>query len=58
MKIIGSKQLLDVLKTHKGSVKMQKCLDNLSPNDISYIIENIKDRFSELMINQYGNYFC
>ncbi len=46
------------VKTHGGSVKMQKFVDKCSFNDLNIIVEEIKDDFASIMTEKYGNYFC
>lgn len=41
--------LVEILKTHSGSVKMQKQIANASFNDINMMIEEIKGDFAALM---------
>lgn len=51
-------KLVEVLKTHKGSMQMQSFIKRSSFNNLNMIIEEIKGDFGKLMIDQYGNYFC
>lgn len=37
---------------------LQKYLDKISPEAINYIIKMISNKFSKLMTDTYGNYFC
>jgi hypothetical protein len=51
-------KLVEILKTHKGSMQMQSFIKRASFNNLNTIIEEIKSEFGKLMIDQYGNYFC
>jgi hypothetical protein len=51
-------KLVEILKTHKGSMQMQNFIKRASFNNLNTIIEEIKNDFGKLMIDQYGNYFC
>ena len=48
----------EFVKTQKGSRILQKLLNKILPNELDLILEKIKDNFSDLMTDTYGNYFC
>lgn len=50
--------LVDYLRSQKGSRHMQEYLKKAPINSISLIIERIKGDFGKLMADSYGNYFC
>lgn len=41
-----------------GSRVMQNCLLKTSKDIIIKIFNEIKDNFCDMIVNQYGNYFC
>jgi hypothetical protein len=45
-------------RSQKGSRILQKLLDKILPEELDIILEKIKKRFTELMTDVYGNYFC
>lgn len=51
-------EIVDYLKSQKGSRHMQDYLKKASISNINVIIEKIKDDFGNLMADSYGNYFC
>jgi hypothetical protein len=36
---------------------LQKHLNNISPENLNYLLEKLKESFKDLMNNIYGNYF-
>jgi hypothetical protein len=50
--------LWEYAKTQKGSRNLQKLLNKIQPESLDEILEKLKNNFPELMIDNYGNYFC
>ncbi len=44
--------------SQKGSRNLQKLLNKILPHELDVILEKIKEHFSFLMTDTYGNYFC
>lgn len=51
-------EMMKLLFTQRGSRQMQEMLPRLSINSLNLIVEKIKDRVWELMMDPYANYFC
>ena len=51
-------KIVELLKTHKGSLHMQNYIKKASMANLNVIIESIKDDFGKLMTDSYANYFC
>lgn len=41
-----------------GSKQLQKLLSRASPDFVEFAIEEVMYHMHELMVDQYGNYFC
>lgn len=44
--------------SQKGSRNLQKLLNKILPHELDIILDKIKEHFSFLMTDTYGNYFC
>lgn len=44
--------------TKQGSKDMQKIIERALPNLIEQIVNEIRPLLAEVLIDQYGNYFC
>ncbi len=44
--------------SQKGSRNLQKLLNKILPQELNVILQKVKDHFSFLMTDTYGNYFC
>jgi hypothetical protein len=51
-------KIFKILITQNGSRVLQKCLKRTSQDVLSNILEEIKFRVHELMVDPYANYFC
>lgn len=50
-------ELVDYIRTQKGSRNLQKFLNNISSESIKLIFIKLNNRFTELLVDIYGNYF-
>lgn len=50
--------LWEYAKKQKGSRNLQKLLDKIEPQELNTLLLELKNHFTELMIDTYGNYFC
>lgn len=46
------------IMTKQGSKELQKSIDRASPITIEKIVQEIEPKFAEILVDQYGNYFC
>jgi Mg/Co/Ni transporter MgtE len=46
------------IMTKQGSKDLQKNIDRASPITIEKIVTEIEPKFAEILMDQYGNYFC
>lgn len=44
--------------TKQGSKDMQRQIEKASASTIDFIVKEIEPLFAEVLIDQYGNYFC
>ncbi len=44
--------------TKQGSKDLQKAIEKANPGLIEQIAREIEPSFAEVLIDQYGNYFC
>jgi len=44
--------------TKQGSKELQKNIDRASPVTIEKIVCEVEPKFAEILMDQYGNYFC
>lgn len=51
-------KIVEIAKSHKGSLQLQNILKRTSVSNIGVIIEECKHSFGDLMMDSYGNYFC
>ncbi len=62
----GQQQRFDILKgnvlgmttNQTGSKFLQRLLDNANPTQVQFLLIEIEDHLSKLMVDNYGNYFC
>lgn len=50
--------LIDFVRTQKGSRSLQKYLNKITNENLDIIFERLDNRFSDLMVDVYGNYLC
>lgn len=51
-------QLIGFCKNQHGSKYMQRILAKANPETVDFIVKDIADQIHELMVDNYGNYFC
>ena len=51
-------QVVELAKQQHGSKQLQKVLARASPDFVGFAIEETLLHLHELMVDQYGNYFC
>ena len=51
------KNLINKIKTHSGSIYLQKTLNVLNENEINALLVKLCPHLIEIMCNHYGNYF-
>ncbi|CDW82681.1 pumillio protein 3 [Stylonychia lemnae] len=51
-------EIFSKILTKQGSKEMQKNLDKANPLTVEKIVQEIEQKFAEILIDQYGNYFC
>ena len=44
--------------TKQGSKEMQKSIERATPLTVELIVKDIESKFAEILVDQYGNYFC
>lgn len=49
---------LKIINSHSGSRVLQSCITKTNKDIIIQIFIEIENNLSELIVNQYGNYFC
>ena len=62
----NQQQRLEILKgsvhklalTKKGSMFLQKLVQKASSVTVQFFLDEIGDHLAELMVDNYGNYFC
>lgn len=57
LKNIGN-NLVPYICSQKGSRHMQQKINKITPEELDKLIDVIGEKFSDLMIDLYGNYFC
>ena len=55
---IPDKSLYNYIITKKGSKDVQNIIDNLNVKEIDLLIYKLKNFFSDIIIDKYGNYLC
>lgn len=53
-----NEELIDYVRTQKGSRNLQKFLINISNENLNLIFSRLNDRITDLMVDVYGNYLC
>jgi len=56
--VLPSKELIQLIKTQKGSKNIQNELSKSSTENIEILLNKICSSLPELMMDIYGNYFC
>ena len=49
---------MDLAWNPNGSKYLQRVLTKATPEMIDFIVSEVADSVSELMVDNYGNYFC